>query len=45
MQTHMQGSVIVDAIIDERGDIVEVKVVSGPPRLIQAALQAVRRWK
>jgi protein TonB len=45
VQTHMQGTVIVDAIIDEHGDIVEVKVVSGPPLLIQSALDAVRRWK
>jgi len=45
MQTHMQGTVMVDAIIDEQGDVVEVKVVSGPPLLIQAALDAVRRWK
>jgi protein TonB len=44
-QTHMQGTVIIDAVIDEHGDVVEMKVVSGPPLLIQAALDAVRRWK
>lgn len=44
-QTHMQGSVVIDAIIDEHGDVVEMKVVSGPPLLIQSALDAVRRWK
>jgi periplasmic protein TonB len=45
IQTHLQGTVIVDAIIDEHGDVVEVKVVSGQPLLIQSALDAVRRWK
>ena len=45
IQTHMQGTVVVDAIIDEHGDVVEVKVVSGPPLLIQSALDAVRQWK
>jgi len=45
VQTHLQGTVIVEAIIDEHGDVVEVKVVSGPPLLIQSALDAVRRWK
>ncbi len=45
IQTHMQGTVVVDAIIDEHGDVVEVKVVSGPPLLMQSALDAVRQWK
>ena len=44
-QTHLQGSVIVDAILDEQGNVIEMKVVSGPPLLIQAALDAVGRWK
>ena len=45
VQTHMQGTVVIDAIIDEHGDVVEMHVVSGPPLLIQSALDAVRRWK
>lgn len=44
-QTHIQGSVIIDAILDERGNVVEMKVLSGPPLLIQSALDAVGRWK
>ena len=44
-QTHTTGTVIIDAVIDEHGDVVEMKIVSGPPLLIQAALDAVRRWK
>jgi len=44
-QTHMQGSVVIDAVIDEHGNIIQMNVVSGPPLLIQAALDAVRRWK
>jgi len=45
IQTHMQGTVVVDAIIDEHGDVVEVKIVSGLPLLMQSALDAVRQWK
>ena len=41
----MQGAVIVDAVIDEHGTVVEARVVSGPPLLIQAAMDAVRQWK
>src|SRR5215469_745575 len=44
-QTHMQGVVLIDAILDEHGNVVELKVVSGPVLLIQAALDAVRQWK
>jgi periplasmic protein TonB len=45
VQTRMQGTVLIDAIIDEHGDVQEMHVVSGPPLLIQAAMDAVRRWK
>lgn len=45
VQTHMQGMVVIDAIIDEHGNVIEAKAVSGPPLLIQAALDAVRQWK
>jgi protein TonB len=44
-QAHISGTVIIDAILDEHGNVVEVKVVSGPPLLIQTALDAVGRWK
>jgi periplasmic protein TonB len=45
LQTHIQGIVIIEAIIDEHGDVGEMRVVSGPPLLIQSALDAVRHWK
>jgi periplasmic protein TonB len=41
-QTHMQGIVIIDAIVDEQGNVVEAKFVSGPPSLIASAMEAVR---
>jgi protein TonB len=44
-QAHISGTVIIDAVLDEHGNVVEMKVVSGPPLLIQAALDAVGRWK
>jgi len=44
-QTHMEGTVLIEAVLDEQGNVVEAKVVSGPPLLIQAAMDAVRRWK
>jgi outer membrane biosynthesis protein TonB len=32
-------------VIDTEGNVVEMQVISGPPLLIHAALDAVRQWK
>jgi protein TonB len=39
------GTVVVDAVIDEHGNVVQARVLSGHPLLIDAALKAVLRWK
>jgi protein TonB len=44
-QAHIQGQVQIDAILDEQGNVMEMKVVSGPPLLYQAALDALKKWK
>ena len=46
-QSHIHGTVVIDAIIDEHGKVVEAKVISGHPLLVQAALKAVseRRYE
>ncbi|HXZ18623.1 MAG TPA: energy transducer TonB [Candidatus Acidoferrales bacterium] len=44
-QARVEGNVIVDAVIDTSGNVIEAKVISGPPLLMQAALDAVRQWK
>ena len=44
-QTHIQGTVVIDAVLDEHGNVVEMNVMSGPPLLIQADMDAVSRWK
>jgi periplasmic protein TonB len=44
-QTRVQGDVVLDAVIDTEGNVVQLQVVSGHPLLIQAALDAVRQWK
>jgi protein TonB len=41
----IQGTVTIDAVIDEKGDVVEARVLSGPPLLIPAALQAITSWR
>jgi periplasmic protein TonB len=44
-QEHIWGTVVVDAVIDEHGNVVQAHVVSGHPLLITAALNAVLKWK
>lgn len=44
-EAHIQGQVRIDAVLDEQGNVVEMKVVSGPPLLYQAALDALKKWK
>jgi protein TonB len=44
-QTHLSGTVIVDAVIDEHGNVVGARALSGHPLLIPAALNAVLQWK
>ena len=44
-QSHVHGMVVIDAIIDEHGNVVQVKVISGHPLLLQAALKAVSERK
>lgn len=44
-QSHVHGMVVIDAIIDEHGNVIQEKVVNGHPLLIQAALKAVSQRK
>jgi periplasmic protein TonB len=44
-QTHIQGQVRIDAVLDEQGNVVEMKIISGHPLLYQAALDALKQWK
>ena len=44
-QARIQGVVIIDAVIDEKGNVVQAHVISGAPLLISSALEAVMRWK
>lgn len=45
LQTRIRGVVVVDAIIDEKGNVVQARAVSGHPLLIPAALKAVLQWR
>ncbi len=41
----IQGHVILDAVIDKEGNVSDIKLVSGHPMLVEAAMENVKRWK
>lgn len=42
---HIQGTVVLHAVIDKMGNILGLEVVSGPIELVPSAARAVRQWK
>jgi periplasmic protein TonB len=40
-----EGVVVIDAVIDETGHVIEARAISGPALLLQAALMAVSQWR
>jgi protein TonB len=42
---HIEGDVTVDAFVDSTGRVTDVNVISGPPLLGWAAVDAVRQWR
>jgi TonB family protein len=42
---HIQGTVRVQAIIQEDGTVGQIKLISGHPILSQAAIDAFKQWK
>ena len=43
--SHVQGTVILNAVVTKAGDVAEVTVTSGDPTLAGAAIKALRKWK
>lgn len=44
-QARIQGDVVIDSVIDTQGRVTQMKVVSGSPLLVQAAVQALEQWR
>ena len=42
---HVSGTVVLHAIIAKDGSIQELQFVSGPPLLMQSAMEAVKEWR
>jgi protein TonB len=44
-QAHLSRVVVIEAVIDEHGNVTGMRVISGHPLLVQSALNAVSRRK
>lgn len=44
-QARVQGVVVLTALIDKRGNVEHLQVVSGHPLLASAAIEAVKQWR
>ena len=44
-QAHVQGTVVLQALIGKDGSVRNLHALSGPPMLTQAALDAVKQWR
>lgn len=42
---HVQGSVVLKALIDKSGQVQNLQFVSGHPMLVPAAIEAAKQWK
>jgi protein TonB len=41
----IEGDVVIDAVIDTTGNVVEMRVINGHPLLIQSAMNALKQWR
>ena len=44
-QAHIQGVVLLQAVISKEGVIADLKLISGPRELAPAAIEAIRQWR
>jgi periplasmic protein TonB len=43
--SRIQGDVVIDAVIDAKGNVVQMRLVSGPPLLTKQAMDALSHWR
>ena len=44
-KAHIQGKVILRAVISKDGDVENLQIISGHPQLVPSAIDAVKQWK
>ena len=44
-EQHIQGVVLMQAIISKEGEVADLQLISGDPLLAKSAMKAVKKWK
>jgi protein TonB len=44
-RAHVQGTVVLQAVIDKQGNITDLRVIGGPTLLQGSAMEAVKTWR
>jgi len=44
-KAHIEGTVVLCAVIQKNGVIRDLRAISGPPELVPAAMEAVKKWR
>jgi periplasmic protein TonB len=44
-RAHIEGRVLLHAVISKEGQVADLQVISGPSELTAAAIEAVRQWR
>jgi TonB family protein len=45
LKGNVEGKVVLSVVVDAQGKVSNVKVLSGPPELVQAAIDSVNQWE
>lgn len=45
LKKNIEGKVVMSIVVDAQGKVSDVKVLGGPPELVQAAIDSVKRWQ
>jgi protein TonB len=45
MEARVEGTVVMEVLVDERGNVPDARVIKSIPLLDQAALDAVKQWQ
>jgi len=45
LKKNIEGKVVLSIVVDAKGKVSDAKVLSGPPELIQAAIDSVKHWE